>query len=210
MTFEDETVYYGESVTNLTLTDNNVEKALTDVTAWKHEGVDARSVTMIGEKPTSGVLTYTAVITDTVNVTIINSKTGNILVKVDRVYVNGTDITDSVIFAHKACDSACGWNETTLDGDPAFLLHPKTCQLTITKTGGAEGEPYVFDVYKDGVKYSEVTIVGNNSETIYELPVGNYTIQEKTVGAGVITLTMGGTAELTSTNPAVHSLVQIH
>lgn len=134
--------------------------------------------------------------------TIINSKTGNILVKVDRVYVNGTDITDSVIFAHKACDSACGWNETTLDGDPAFLLHPKTCQLTITKTGGAEGEPYVFDVYKDGVKYSEVTIVGNNSETIYELPVGNYTIQEKTDWSWRYNADNGGTAELTSTNPA--------
>ena len=61
-----------------------------------------------------------------------------------------------------------------------FLLHPQTCQLTVRKTGGAVGEPYVFDIMKDGTKYSEVTIVGNGSETIYELPVGTYTIQEDT------------------------------
>ena len=59
-----------------------------------------------------------------------------------------------------------------------YTVHPLTCQLTITKKGGAAGEPYVFNVYKDGVKYSEVTIVGNGSETIYELPVGKYTIEE--------------------------------
>ena len=29
---------------------------------------------------------------------------------------------------------------------------------------------------KEGEKYTEVTIVGDGSETIYELPVGNYTI----------------------------------
>lgn len=60
------------------------------------------------------------------------------------------------------------------------MLHVKTCQLTITKSGGASNEPYVFDVLKDGTKYSEVTIVGNNSEIIYELPVGEYSITEKT------------------------------
>ena len=81
-------------------------------------------------------------------------------------------------FVHQDCSPACGWNETTLDGDPAFLLHVKTCQLTINKQGGAGDEPYVFDVYKDDKKYTEVTIVGNNSEIIYELPVGTYTIQE--------------------------------
>lgn len=64
--------------------------------------------------------------------------------------------------------------------DGKYKVHVQTCQLTITKYGGAPDEPYVFDICKDGVKYSEVTIVGNNSETICELPVGSYTIQEDT------------------------------
>ena len=38
----------------------------------------------------------------------------------------------------------------------------------------------MFDVYKDGVKYSEVTIQGNGTENLVELPVGTYTIQEDT------------------------------
>lgn len=61
-----------------------------------------------------------------------------------------------------------------------YKVHVQTCQLTITKSGGAPDEPYVFDICKDGVKYSEVTIVGTGSKTIYELPVGSYTIQEDT------------------------------
>ena len=59
-----------------------------------------------------------------------------------------------------------------------FLIHVKTCTLTINKTGGANNESYVFDVLKDGTKYSEVTIEGNTSQTLYELPVGQYTIVE--------------------------------
>ena len=38
----------------------------------------------------------------------------------------------------------------------------------------------MFTVKKDGEKYSEITIVGNNRETICELPVGTYTIEEDT------------------------------
>ena len=46
------------------------------------------------------------------------------------------------------------------------------------KAGGADDESYVFTVYKDGTKYSEVTVWGNSSQTLYELPVGKYTIEE--------------------------------
>ena len=76
----------------------------------------------------------------------------------------------------------CGKKET----DSKYTVHVKTCELKITKNGGADGEPYVFDVLKDGTKYTEVTIVPDssnedgNSVTIYELPVGKYTIKENT------------------------------
>ena len=36
----------------------------------------------------------------------------------------------------------------------------------------------MFEVRKDGNKYSEVTIEGNGIATLYELPVGTYTIEE--------------------------------
>ena len=38
----------------------------------------------------------------------------------------------------------------------------------------------MFNVYKDGEKYSEVTVWGNGTETLVELPVGTYTIEEDT------------------------------
>lgn len=93
--------------------------------------------------------------------------------------IGETDVTVNTTFVHTTCSGTdCSWNETTLDGTSAFLLHPQTCQLTIKKSGGASNEHYVFDVYKDDEKYSEVTIVGNDEETIYELPVGTYKIEE--------------------------------
>ena len=104
-------------------------------------------------------------------------------------------------FNHTACNPACGWNETTLDGSPAFLLHVKTCQLTITKTGGTDGEPYVFNIYKDRAKYTEVTIVGSDSVTIYELPVGAYTIAEDTGWSWRFTPTIGSGVALKAATP---------
>lgn len=38
----------------------------------------------------------------------------------------------------------------------------------------------MFVVKKDGQPYSEVTVWGNGTETIVELPVGTYTIEEGT------------------------------
>ncbi|MCI5485506.1 MAG: VWA domain-containing protein [Clostridiales bacterium] len=73
-----------------------------------------------------------------------------------------------------------GSNCATPATDGVYTVHVKTCQLTIIKSGGDSSEPYVFSVMKDGKKYSEVTVMGNNSETIYELPVGSYTIAEDT------------------------------
>lgn len=82
-----------------------------------------------------------------------------------------------------------------------FLIHVKTCTLTIKKTGGADNESYVFDVYKDGTKYSEVTIWGNGTEELVELPVGTYTIQENTGWSWRYNADNGGSVELTAQNP---------
>ena len=139
-------------------------------TIWKHNETASTEVTMIGEEPTL-VITYTPDPTKIVGGKI-NTKQ-DILVDV-TVNLENTNVTQYVTFQHQACTDRA----ETLPTDSEFLLHVKTCQLTISKRDGDSTEPYVFTVLKDGAKYSEVTIVGNSSETIYELPVGEYSIVE--------------------------------
>lgn len=189
LTYQDSEVYYGADVPT-DFTGN-----LTD-TKWKHNDTEADTSAM-GAAPELA-LGYTVDETKVDNGKI-NTKQD---VGVDAaIKIGDTDVTADTTFLHTACDPACGWNETTLDGTPAFLLHVQTCQLTISKTGGTSDEPYVFTVYKDGVEYSEITIVGNNSETIYELPVGTYTIEEDTGWSWRYDANNGGSEELTANNP---------
>lgn len=169
LTYKDSEVYYGDTVP-ADFTANKVSES------WKHCDTTSsdEGVVMTGDAP---VLAMTYTPDDT------KIQDGKVNTKQDvpvkaEVKIGTEDVQQYTTFVHQDCSPACGWNETTLDGDPAFLLHVKTCQLTINKQGGAGDEPYVFDVYKDDKKYTEVTIVGNNSEIIYELPVGTYTIQE--------------------------------
>ena len=113
------------------------------------------------------------------------------------VKIGNADVTGHTKFQHQPCE-----NQTcTLPENMEFLIHVKTCTLTINKTGGAGNESYVFDVYKDGTKYSEVTIWGNGAETLVELPVGTYTIQENTGWSWRYTANNGNGATLSATNP---------
>lgn len=167
LTFKDSEVYYGDSVPT-DYTGNKVSEV------WKHGNTlsTAEGVTMLGTAPEL-ILSGTP---DSIKIADgkINTKQD---VPVDvTVKIGETDVTDKTTFVHNNCD---GKTCTVPDGTE-FLLHVKTCQLTVTKTGGASDEPYVFDIYKDNDKYTEVTIKGNSSETICELPVGTYTIKEDT------------------------------
>ena len=191
LTFKDSTAYYGDNAPaysgNLTFT------------KWKHGSTYSteQDVTMIGDAPTLDI-TYTPEANKVVNGKI-NTKE-DIAVDV-TVKIGSVDVTDKTTFVHQACDPACSWNVTAPNGNPAFLIHVKTCQLTITKKNGNDGEPYVFTVKKDGQPYTEVTIVGNNNVTIYELPVGTYTIEENTKWSWRYTANNGSSAALTSQNP---------
>ena len=166
LTFKDSTAYYGDTAPT------DFSGNLTN-TEWKHGETKSTDsgVTMIGTAPTLD-LTYTPEAGKIAGGKI-NTKED---ISVDvSVKIGTDDVTDETSFVHTKCDETCT--------DPAngkFWIHVKTCTLTITKQGGADGEPYVFNIYKDDVKYSEVTIVGNNFETIEELPVGTYTIEEDT------------------------------
>lgn len=185
LTYQDSTAYYGETVSN-DYSGNFVSEV------WKHGDTVSNSVTMFGEKPTLD-LTYTP---DSTKLNGNKYGKNDVPVKVG-VKIGNEDVTAYTKFVHTDCASDCGW--TTLNpanGAPAFLIHIKTCTLTITKIGGNENEPYVFDVYKDGKKYTQVTVVGNGSETIYELPVGTYTIQEDTNWSWRFIPTIGNGVEL--------------
>lgn len=181
LTFKDSEVYYGDNVPT-DYSGNLVS------TKWFHtQTVDGQEVktedqdvTMVGAPDVQAPVLSVEYIPDASKIKDgrINTK-DDIPVAVD-VKILDIPVNSYITFVHQACNPACDWNETDLDGNPAFLLHVKTCTLTITKQDGVDGEPYVFGIYKDGEKYSEVTIVGNNSETLFELPVGTYTISENT------------------------------
>lgn len=169
LTYMDSTAYYGEAIRN-TYDANRVSEV------WKHGNTESIAVTMFGVKPTLD-FTYTP---DSTKLDGNKYGKNDVPVKVG-VKIGNEDVTAYTEFVHTDCASDCGW--TTLNpanGNPAFLIHIKTCTLNITKAGGASDETYVFDVYKDGVKYSEVTIQGNGTENLVELPVGTYTIEEDT------------------------------
>lgn len=171
LTYKDSTAYYGDTAPDYT---GNLQK-----TEWKHGETLSTEVTMIAATAPNLVPTY-APDKDTIVNGKINTKKD---IGVDvKVKIDERDITDHTTFLHENCDPACGWKDPTRSEDPEFLIHIKTCTLTITKYGGAADETYVFDVLKDGVKYSEVTLQGTgagSSQTLVELPVGNYSIEEK-------------------------------
>ena len=169
LTFKDSTAYYGETVpANNDYSSNYVANS----EKWKNGGKYSTDdgVQMIGTKPTLDI-TYTPD----------ESKLeGGKYTKQDvpvsaTVKIGTENVNEHTTFVHQDCTTACGWENPATPGTPAFLIHIQTCTLSITKQGGADNESYVFDVLKDGEKYSEVTVWGNSTETLVELPIGTYT-----------------------------------
>ena len=169
LTFKDSEVYYGD-IAPASFTENKTSEV------WKHNGSTDEGIAMIGDKPTLEITCTPENGKIDENRAIINTKQDiavDVAVKIDQEVV-----TENTVFNHQCSDDKCN-----VPDNGKFWLHVKTCQLTVTKKGGVAGEPYVFTVYKDDKKYTEVTIVGNienSSETIYELPVGTYFIKEDT------------------------------
>lgn len=187
LTFQDSTAYYGDTAPT------DFSGNLTN-TEWKHGETKSTDsgVTMIGNAPTLDP-TYTPEAGKIADGKI-NTKED---ISVDvSVKIGTDDVTDETSFVHTKCDETC-----TDPENGEFWIHVKTCKLTITKQGGADGEPYVFDICKDGVKYSEVTVKGNGTETLFELPVGKYTIEEDTGWSWRYSADNGGSAALTAQNP---------
>ena len=189
LTFKDSDVWYGGAAPT-DFSGNLQEKTWVNGTK-KHDDQD---VQMLNNEPTLN-LTYApedGKIADGK----VNTKQ-DIAVDV-TVKIGETDVTGHTTFVHTKCadDNTCT--------DPAngkFWLHVKTCTLNITKQGGADNESYVFDVLKDGEKYSEVTVWGNGTETLVELPIGTYTISENTGWSWRYNADNGSGAALSAANP---------
>lgn len=194
LTFKDSSAYYGESVP----TNNDYSSNKVGLETWKHgdtASTDA-GVTMLGTKPTLDI-SYTP---DESKLESCKYTKQDVPVAA-TVKIGTENVNEHTTFVHQDCTTACGWETPATPGAPAFLIHIQTCTLNITKQGGAADESYVFDVFKDGVKYSEVTVWGNGTETLVELPIGTYTISENTGWSWRYSANNGGSAALTAQNP---------
>lgn len=172
LTYKDSNVYYGDTAP--TSYDGNKVGG----TVWKHGNKASTDdgVTMTGSGPGLNISYSPAIGSEPYY------KGGKISTKQDipvkaTVKIGNEDVTEHVTFKHETCgESGCSFKQA----NEQFLIHVKTCSLTVKKTGGVEDEPYVMNIYKDDELYTSMTIVGNTSETIKELPVGTYTVQEDT------------------------------
>lgn len=188
LTFRDSTAYYGETVP----TNNDYSSNRVGTEKWMHDGTEAVPSEMLGTKPMLDI-SYAP---DESKLK--NGKYTKQDVPVSATVKIGTEnVNEHTTFVHQDCTG----KTCTLPEGYHFWIHIQTCTLSITKQGGADNESYVFDVFKDGEKYSEVTVWGNGTETLIELPIGTYTISENTGWSWRHSANNGGSAALTAQNP---------
>lgn len=168
LTFKDSQIDLGETANY----ENN--KADTDFEVWKHQGTVADSATMIGTKPT---LVYSY---DKNPATITQDTPVKVTVK-----IGDNDVNTYTTFKHDPCNfEGCKWGQNGFS-DCHFIVHVKSFDLTIAKTGTQnidENQSFVFKVAKDDdpAFSMDVVIQGNSSVTIKDLKPGTYTVTEET------------------------------
>ncbi len=188
LTYRDTDVWYGGDVPE------NYSGNLVS-TVWMHGDTEASSA--MGAAPELDITYAPANPTDLAGGKISVKK--DIPIKVASATIGTNNALPHMTFMHQDCSGIT--NEALLDGQ--FLLHPQTCTLTVTKQGGSAGEPYVFTVYKDGKAYTQLSITGNGSVTLNELPVGTYTVTEDSKWSWRYTLTyINNDVTLDSDNPS--------
>ena len=170
VTFKDSEVYYGDTAPEYA---SNLVG-----TVWKHGSTEA-DVSKMGKAPEL-TWTYTPEAGKITNNTIDSTED----IKVTATVKIGTrGVTEYTDFLHQNCNPTCSWTTPTAKGDPAFLLHVKTCQLIITKSYVNQMDPNQSAVFvvtgPNGTFTFEVVIHGTGSVTINGLPVGSYTVTEK-------------------------------
>lgn len=164
VTVSDSIAYYGDTAP----TDFSSNRTID----WKH-GDNVADITNMGKAPDLS-LTYIPFGTNVISNGKINTKNDipvDITSKIGEV-----DVTEFTTFTHTDCKNI---TDAALDNHQ-FWIHVKTCKLTIRKNGGSVDETYVFKIKKDDSDYTEVSITGNGTVAIDELPVGKYTVEEDT------------------------------
>ena len=168
LTFKNSQIDLGETA------DYENNKADTDFEVWKHQGTVADSATMIGTKPT---LVYSY---DKNPATITQDTPVKVTVK-----IGDNDVNTYTTFKHDPCNfEGCKWGQNGFS-DCHFIVHVKSFDLTIAKTGTQnidENQSFVFKVAKDDdpAFSMDVVIQGNSSVTIKDLKPGTYTVTEET------------------------------
>lgn len=195
LTFKDTAAYYGAAVPE------NLEDNLTD-TVWKHgttTDTDA-GVTMIGNEPDLRITCAPDASKIDANGKI--NTTEDIGVKA-TVKIGDRDVTGYTKFHHQECipNQNC---TLPANSEFHFLIHVKTCTLTITKrvtdTAIDDGQSFIFNVTGPmGTK--TVVIQGNGSVTLTGLKVGEYKVIEDTAWSWRYKTTDG---TQTATLSAVH------
>lgn len=196
LTFKDSEVYYGDTAPE-NYNGNMVSEQ------WKHGDKYStdKGVSMLNNQPTL-TLIYTPDSTKIAD--------GKINTKQDvpvsaTVKIGAKDVTSYTTFLHDACNPACGWTVPTTKGDPAFLLHVKTCTLTIKKLGCNitmdANQSFIFDVTGGAINQEiKVTVQENGSAKITGLPVGSYTVSEDGKWSWRYTAVEDGNATLSAVN----------
>lgn len=168
LTFKDSQIDLGETANY----ENN--KATTNFEVWKHGESTDEGVTMIGTKPEL-TLSYNPLMAAFAQDTPVK-----VTVKIDN-----NDVTGHTTFVHGNCTfEGCKWGQNEFS-DCHFIVHVKSFDLTIKKTGTQdidENQSFVFEVKKDddSTFSMDVVIQGNSSVTIKGLKPGTYTVTEET------------------------------
>ena len=145
----------------------------TNFEVWKYGETVADSAIMIGTKPELA-LSY-----DPEEAAFTQDTPVKVTVKIGE-----TDVTEKTKFKHEGCNfEGCKWGQDEFK-DCHFIVHVKSFDLTIKKTGTQpidENQSFVFEVKKDGDSTfsMDVVIQGNSSVTIKGLKPGTYTVTEE-------------------------------
>ena len=171
LTFRDTEAYYGDTVPA------KLESNLTN-TEWKHENKTDAGVTMIGDKPDLTITCRPDASKIDANGKI--NTTDDIGVKA-TVKIGDRDVTGKTTFQHKPCaDKTC-----TVPNDYQFLIHVKTCTLTVKKelaagTTADAGQRFLFTITSPNGFNQTVVVEAGQTVKITGLKVGTYTVTEDT------------------------------
>lgn len=197
LTYKDSEVYYGEAVPS------SFEDNLTS-TEWKHGETEAPA--SMGPAPTlTMIYTPEAAKIDGGKINTRQDVGVDVAVKIGQ-----TPVTNYVSFVHNDCVAG---TPCTVPAGCEFVLHVKTCSLTIKKTvagGGDSDQTFVFNVKdKDDKVVTTIVLKDGKQKTITGLAVGDYTVVEDTGWSWSYTAVSGNNTKVTLSSARDSNTVEV-